>query len=429
MPYELKPFDVDVETTPYLSADDTDLQKGDRWTLNFGPQHPATHTTLRIVLTLDGERVVRAVPHIGYLHSGFEKLGETLDYNQYVTIVSRMDYASPICNDIAWHECVERLFGITCTPRCKVVRTILFELGRVQNHLLSVAASALDLGAFTGFLYAFNEREPIYDIMDLVSGQRYHPDWSRVGGAMYDLPDEELFKNRVKKFIREELPPAIDDVETLLNNNKIFRDRTEGIGLVTHEEALAWSLSGPVARASGVKRDLRKDQPYLCYADNWDHQGAPAVKFKVPIATGCDVFSRYLIRVEEIKQSVGIIEQLINDIPDGPMNTDADGKAVKPPKPEVYGSIEGLIQHFELVMNNRKWEAPVAEIYNAVESANGELGYFLVADGGPIPWRVSVRPPCFINYQCFSKMLEGHQIADIPAVLGSINVIAAELDR
>ncbi|MEM6757830.1 MAG: NADH-quinone oxidoreductase subunit D, partial [Planctomycetota bacterium] len=292
-----------------------------------------------------------------------------------------------------------------------------------------VAASALDLGAFTGFLYAFNEREPTYDIMDLVSGQRYHPDWSRVGGAMYDLPDEELFKNRVKKFIREELPPAIDDVETLLNNNKIFRDRTEGIGVITHDEAIAWSLSGPVARASGVKRDLRKDQPYLCYADNWDHQGAPAVKFKVPIATGCDVFSRYLIRVEEIKQSVGIIEQLINDIPGGPMNTDADGKAVKPPKPEVYGSIEGLIQHFELVMNNRKWEAPVAEIYNAVESANGELGYFLVADGGPIPWRVSVRPPCFINYQCFSKMLEGHQIADIPAVLGSINVIAAELDR
>ncbi|MEM9250877.1 MAG: NADH-quinone oxidoreductase subunit D, partial [Planctomycetota bacterium] len=211
--------------------------------------------------------------------------------------------------------------------------------------------------------------------------------------------------------------------------NKIFRDRTEGIGIVTHDEAIAWSLSGPVARASGVKRDLRKDQPYLCYADNWDHEGAPAVKFKVPIATGCDVFSRYLVRVEEIKQSVGIIEQLINDIPDGPMNTDADGKAVKPPKPEVYGSIEGLIQHFELVMNNRKWEAPVAEIYNAVESANGELGYFLVADGGPIPWRVSVRPPCFINYQCFSKMLEGHMIADIPAVLGSINVIAAELDR
>jgi NADH-quinone oxidoreductase subunit D len=429
MPYQLTPFDVDVETTPYVKDFDNDPAKGDRWTLNFGPQHPATHTTLRIVLQLDGERVVRAVPHIGYLHSGFEKLAEVLDYNQYVTIVSRMDYASPICNDIAWHECVERLFGITCTPRCTVVRTILFELGRIQNHLLSLGASALDLGAFTGFLYAFNQREPIYDIMDLVSGQRYHPDWSRVGGAMYDLPDETLFRNRVKKFIRDELPPAIDDVETLLNNNKIFRDRTVGIGVVPHDEAIAWSLSGPVARASGVKRDLRKDEPYLCYADNWDSQGSSAVKFKVPVATGCDVFSRYLVRLEEVKQSVAIIEQLINDIPGGPMNTDADGKAVKPPKPEVYGSIEGLIQHFELIMKNRKWEAPVAEVYHAVESANGELGYFLVADGGPVPWRCSVRPPCFINYQCFSKMLEGHMIADIPAILGSINVIAAELDR
>jgi len=427
MPYDLKPIDIDVETTPYLEGRE-DI-KGDRWILNFGPQHPATHTTLRIVMELDGERIVRAVPHIGYLHSGFEKLAEALDYNQYVTIVSRTDYVSPIVNDIAWHQAVEKLFDIDITPRCKVVRTILCELGRLQNHLLCVGAAALDLGAFTGFLYGFNERERIYDIIDYISGQRFHPDYTRVGGAMQDLPDEKVFVTMVKNFIRDQLPPRIDDVEGLLNRNRIFRDRTEGIGTVTRDEAIAWSLTGPVARASGVRRDLRKDAPYLCYADNWDGQGASAVNFKVPLATTGDVLGRYLVRLEEMKQSIHIIEQLIDNIPGGPMNTDADGKAVKPGKDLVYGSIEGLIQHFQLVMTNRGWQAPINEVYSGFESPNGELGYYIVADGGPRPWRVRTRPPSFINYACFAKMLEGHLLADTVAVMGSLNIIAAELDR
>lgn len=425
MPYELKPFDVDVETTPYVQPED----QGDRWTLNFGPQHPATHTTLRIVLQLDGERVVRAVPHIGYLHSGFEKLAEALDYNQYVTIVSRMNYISPIANDIAWHHAVEKLFGIGLTPRCKVVRTILAELARIQDHLLCVGAAALDLGAFTAFLYGFNERERIYDIMDYIAGQRFHPDYTRVGGTMMDLPDEKTFQRMVKRFIDEQLPPAIDDIEGLLNNNRIFRDRTERIGVVSHDDAIAWSLTGPLARAAGVRRDLRKDEPYLCYADNWDGMGSSAVKFKVPIATAGDCLARYLVRLEEMKQSRQIIKQLIDDIPGGPMNADDDGKMIKPPKSSVYGSIEGLIQHFELVMTNRQWEAPVAEAYGANETANGELGYYIVSDGGPRPWRAKTRPPSFINYQVFGKMTEGHLLADVPAVLGSLNIIAAELDR
>ncbi len=429
MPYDLKPFDVDVETTPYLQDDGSQAPGGDRWTLNFGPQHPATHTTLRIVMELDGERVVRAVPHIGYLHSGFEKLGEALDYNQYVTIVSRMDYLSPISNDIAWHGAVEKLFGLDITPRCKVVRTILAELGRIQNHLLCVGAAALDLGAFTGFLYGFNERERIYDIMDFISGQRYHPDWTRVGGAMADLPDEAMFKKLVKTFIREQLPPAVADIEGLLNRNRIFRDRTEGIGTLTHDEAINWSITGPVARASGVRRDLRKDEPYLCYKDNWDGMGASAVTFKVPVATTGDVYARFLVRVEEIKQSIMIIEQLIDDIPGGPMNVDSEGKAVKPPKPEVYGSIEGLIQHFELIMTNRGWDAPVAETYAANETANGEMGYYIVSGGGPRPWRVKTRPPSFIHFATLSRMLEGHLLADAVAVIGSLNIVAAELDR
>ena len=439
MPYDLKPIDVDVETTPYLdelkdagqpgAPSGKGGDSGDRWALNFGPQHPATHTTLRLVMELDGERVVRCIPHIGYLHSGFEKLAEALDYNQYVTIVSRMDYSGPIYNDISWHHAVEKLFDIDITPRCKAVRTILAELGRIQSHLLTVGASALDLGAFTGFLYGFNEREGILDIIDYVAGQRFHPDYTRVGGAMADLPDEQVFKRMVKAFIREKLPPAIADLEGLLNKNRIFRDRTEGIGTITTEEAINFSMSGPIARASGVKRDVRKDNPYLCYADNWDGQGAPAVQFKVPVATTGDVFARYLIRVEEMKQSMHIIEQLIDHIPGGPMNADADGKMIKPPKAEVYGSIEGLIEHFELVMTNRKWKAPINEVYAATETANGEHGFYLVSDGGPVPFRAKHRACSFIHFSLMGKMLEGHLLSDAVAVLGSLNIIAAELDR
>ncbi len=429
MPYTLQPaggYDVDIETTEYL---DDRIDAPDRWVLNFGPQHPATHTTLRIILELDGERVVRATPHIGYLHSGFEKLGEHHDYNQYVCTVSRMDYVSPIVNDIAWHHAVETLFGIELTPRCKVIRTIMAELGRIQNHLLCVGAAALDLGAFTGFLYGFNEREYIYDIIDYISGQRFHPDWTRVGGLMQDLPDEETFRKMVKNFIHVRMPKALKDMEVLLNRNRIFIDRLQGIGIVTTEEAVAWSLTGPLARAAGVKRDLRKDEPYLCYADNWDGEGAEAVKFSVPIATTGDTYARYLVRFEELQQSVRIIEQLIDNIPGGSVNVVADGKVRIPPKGDVYGSIEATIQHFELFMHNRGFDTPIGEAYGAIESPNGELGFYVVADGGRCPWRASTRPPAFINYQAFPKMLEGHQLADLVAVLGSINVIAAELDR
>jgi NADH-quinone oxidoreductase subunit D len=408
MPYDLKPIDIDVETTPYLDeikragAKASEGAGGDRWTLNFGPQHPATHTTLRLVMELDGERVVRCIPHIGYLHSGFEKLAEALDYNQYVTIVSRMDYSGPIYNDISWHHAVEKLFDIDITPRCKAVRTILAELGRIQSHLLTVGAAALDLGAFTGFLYGFNEREGILDLMDYVAGQRFHPDYTRVGGAMADLPDEDVFKRMVKALIREKLPPAIDDLEGLLNKNRIFRDRTEGVGAITREEAINFSCAGPVARASGVARDVRKDRPYLCYADNWDGQGAPGVKFKIPLATTGDVLGRYLVRVEEMKQSIHIIEQLIDHIPGGPMNTWADGKMIKPPKAEVYAS---------------------------TETANGEHGFYIVSDGGPNAWRAKHRPCSFIHFAMMGKMLEGHLLSDAVAILGSLNIIAAELDR
>jgi NADH-quinone oxidoreductase subunit D len=429
MPYTLQPaeaYDVDVESLEYLK---THVDAPDRWVLNFGPQHPATHTTLRIVLELDGERIVRATPHIGYLHSGFEKLGEAHDYNQYVCTVSRMDYISPIVNDIAWHHAVEMLFDIDLTPRCKVVRTILNELGRLQNHLLCVGAAALDLGAFTGFLYGFNEREHIYDIMDYISGQRFHPDYTRVGGAMRDLPDEGVFRTMVRNFIDVRMPKCIKDLEVLLNRNRIFIDRLEGVGVLSRDDAIAWSVTGPLARSAGVKRDLRKDEPYLCFKDNWDGQGAEAVKFSVPIATTGDCLARYLVRVEEMKQSMKIIDQLIDRIPKGPMNVDVEAKVGLPPKGDVYGSIEATIQHFEIFMHNRGWDTPIGEAYGAIESPNGELGFYIVADGGRTPWRASTRPPSFIHFQLLPKLLEGHMIADLVAVLGSLNIIAAELDR
>jgi NADH-quinone oxidoreductase subunit D len=423
------PYTLTQASSELLPPEMGGAEAENRWTLNFGPQHPATHTTLRLVLELDGERIVACTPHIGYLHSGFEKLGESLNYNQYVTIVDRMDYSAPIYNELAWHLAVEKLMGIELTPRCKVLRTIANELGRMQSHLLCVGAAGLDLGAFTAFLYGFNERERIYDIVEYMSGQRFHTSWTRVGGLNMDLPDEDTFKRMVKDFVNNAMPKAAEDVALLLNKNRIFIDRTQGVGALTREEAIAWSLSGPMARASGVRRDIRKDEPYLCYADNWDGQGAPAVQFKVPVMTTGDVYARYLIRLEELQQSMSIIRQLIDNIPPGPVNVSPEGKDVLPPKSQVYSSIEGLIQHFELIMTNRGFSAPKGEVYGCIESGNGELGYYIVSAGENVPWRCRTRPCSFINYQVFPKMMEGHMISDVVAVLGSINIIAAELDR
>lgn len=399
---------------------------GDLWTLNFGPQHPATHTTLRLVLELDGETIVGCTPHIGYLHSGFEKLGEHLNYNQYVVVTDRMNYISPMANNIAWHHACEKLFGIELTPRCKAIRTIIAELARIQDHLLCVGAAGLDLGGFTAFLYAFNEREHIYDLFEEICGARFTTSYTRVGGLMYDMPPE--WPEHVKAFLRR-LPQALGDVESLLTRNRIFIERVKGIGVLGHDDAIQWSWSGPLARSCGVKRDLRKDEPYLCYADNWDGQGSSGVQFKVPISTNGDVYDRYLVRLVEMQESVKIIEQLIDHVPSGPFNVLPDDKKTLPDKREVYFSIEGLIHHFESIMTNRGFEPPVGEAYGANETANGELGFYLASDGGNMPYRARCRPPSFINYQVFTQLILGHCISDVVAVLGSLNIIAAELDR
>ncbi len=387
------------------------------WTLNFGPQHPATHTTLRLVLTLDGETIVKAVPDIGYLHSGFEKLGEELDYNQYVTIVDRMNYISPAANEISWHHVVEKLLGIEITPRCKYIRTIFAELARIQDHLLNVGAAALDLGAFTAFLYAFYQRELIYDICETASGQRFHLSYTRVGGLMQDVTQEWI--DKVRNFVKG-FPKAHADITRLLNRNRIFIDRTKGIGVLSKEDAINLSCTGPIARASGVVYDLRKNEPYLAYPD---------LDFQVVCATAGDCYARYIVRMEEMRESIKLIHQAIENLPSGPVNVDLNSKMVLPDKTATYRSIEGLIQHFELIMTNRRWETPIDEVYGATETANGELGYYIVGDGSGRAYRARTRPPSFIHFAIFPHLIVGHQISDVVAVLGSLNIIAAELDR
>src|SRR5262245_8087823 len=393
------------------------LDKDFLYTLNFGPQHPATHTTLRLILTLDGETIVKAVPDIGFLHSGFEKLGEDLDFNQYITIVDRMNYISPFANEVAWHHVVEKLLGIELTPRAKYIRTIMAELARISDHLLCCGAAALDLGAFTAFLYAFYQREKCYDIFETASGQRFHPSYSRVGGLMCDVTDDWIRK--VRAFGRDSTH-AHTAIRKLLNKHRICLDRTKGIGILSKEDAINMSVTGPLARASGVVRDIRKDEPYLAYKD---------FDFKVICSNGCDCLARYLVRMDEMLESRNIIAQAIENLPSGALNVDVEGKAVIPDKSATYRSIEGLIQHFELIMTNRQWEAPVEELYGATETANGELGFYLVADGSGRAYRARTRPPSFIHFAIFPYLIEGHMISDVPAVLGSLNIIAAELDR
>jgi NADH-quinone oxidoreductase subunit D len=403
------------------------------WTLNFGPQHPATHTTFRIVLKLDGEKVVDSMPDVGYLHSGFEKLGESLDYNQYVTIADRMNYISPMSNNVGWHLAVEKLLGIETPPRCQYIRVIISELMRISDHLLCLGAMGLDTGAFTHFVYAFNPREQIYDICEALCGARLTNSYTRVGGLMYDASPKAI--QMIRDFLKQ-IPKALGDMERLMNRNRIFVNRTRGIGVLSRAEAINRSCSGPVARASGVARDLRKDEPYLAYKD---------FDFNVCCADSGDCFARYLVRMGEMRESLKIIHQAIENLPSGPVNVGSAGvppasstaggtpalrnPVILPDKGKVFSTIEGLISHFELVMTNRGFPTPCEEVYCATEAPNGELGFYIVGDGTERAYRARCRPPSFIHFALFPYLIQGHTLSDIVAVLGSLNIIAAELDR
>ena len=401
-----------------LDSPDLDANKREGlWTLNFGPQHPATHTTLRLILQLDGEMVIDAEPDIGFLHSGFEKLGEVLDFNQYVTIVDRMNYISPMANEIAWHHAVETLLGIELTPRCKYILTIFAELMRLHDHLLCLGACVLDLGGATAFMYALNERETIYEICERASGQRFHTSYTRVGGLLYDVTDDWV--KMVRDFVQN-FPKTYRDFSGLVMRNRIFVERTRDVGVLSREDAIAGGATGPNARASGVVRDLRRDEPYLAYDD---------LDFDVCASQGGDCYARFQVRMMEMIESVKIIEQAIDKLPAGPIFATDTGKVGMPDKKEVYQSIEGLIHHFESVMPNRQMQTPKESIYAATESPNGELGYYIVGDGSFRAYRARTRPPSLLHFALFPKLIRGCMLSDVVAVLGSINIIAAELDR
>ena len=389
----------------------------ERMVLNFGPQHPSTHGTLRIAMELEGETIMKGTPEIGYLHSGFEKLGEYLDYNQYITITDRMNYLSPLCNNVAYALAAEKLIGLKVSKRTEYIRVLMCELSRIADHILNVGMLAVDLGAMTAFLYGFKLREDIYDLFELATGTRLTTSYTLVGGLMRDIPED--YDKAVLKVL-DEVGAVAKDIETLLNKNRIWQIRTKNIGIITKDDAISYGISGPMARASGIDWDIRVNEPYSRY-DEFD--------FDVAIALNGDVFDRYLVRMEEIRQSVKICRQALDKMPEGDVMVDPDLGYSLPPKDEVYNSIEGLIYHFEITMRNRGMTPPVGEAYVPTESPNGELGFYIVSDGGRAPYRVRTRPPSLMNYSIFPKLIEGHMLSDAPAILGSINIIAGELDR
>ncbi len=350
--------------------------------INIGPQHPATHGVLRLVLELDGETVVRCIPHIGYLHCGFEKIGEYRQYNQIITWTDREDYLNSIGNNVAFALCAERLFGIDVTPRCTVLRVIAAELSRIISHLVWLGTTCIDIGAFTPFLWAFQERENVYRLLENWVGARLTTSATRVGGMAADIPADWMEKLRA--FIRE-FPETIDEIDRMLTRNAIWVGRTVGLGVLTADEAVNYGLSGPMLRASGVAYDVRKDFPYLDY-ETYD--------FEVPVGTSGDVYDRYLVRMEELRQSIRILEQAVERLPDGPINVD-DARVILPPKSKATSEMESMIHHFKQVMEGPR--PPIGEAYVAVESPKGEKGYYLVSDGTAKPVRWRIRPPSFVN--------------------------------
>jgi NADH-quinone oxidoreductase subunit D len=387
---------------------------GEHMLLNLGPQHPATHGVLRLVVELDGEVVVRCVPHVGYLHSGFEKLGEYRHYNQIIPLTDRTDYLAPMSNNVGLALAVEKLMGLQITPRCTVLRVIACEMSRIISHLVWLGTTAIDIGAFTPFLWTFQEREKIYNLQEAWTGARLTTSLTRVGGLMADIPDG--FTEGLRAFCRD-FPKTIDEVERALTRNGIWVARTQGIGALSRDEAINWSLSGPMLRASGEPYDVRKDRPYLDY-ETYD--------FDVPVGEHGDVYDRYLVRVEELRQSIRILEQALDRLPDGPINV-ADHRVILPPKHAAMSDMEAMIHHFKQVMEGVR--APVGEAYLPIEGPKGELAYYFVSDGTAKPVRWRIRPPAFINLAALPRMAEGHLLSDLIAINASVDIVMGEVDR
>jgi len=383
-------------------------------TINMGPQHPSTHGVLRLDLALDGEVVVRCTPHIGYLHTGIEKIAESKRYQQVIPITDRMDYLAPLSNNLAYVLAVEKLMGIEVPPRAKVIRVMMTELTRIGSHLVWLATHAIDIGAMSVFLYAFREREQILDMYEQVAGARMMSSYFRVGGLFADLP--ERFEETVRSFVTS-FPDRLAEYEALLTANPIWIQRTKGVGVIKPEDAVDLGMSGPNLRACGVPWDIRKSHPYSGYEQ---------YSFEISRGTHGDVYDRYLCRVFEMRQSIAIVRQALERLPDGPIAVQ-DPKVTPPPKPMVKKSMEALIHHF--LLWSEGFRTPVGEVYQSIESPKGEFGVYLVSDGSNIPYRVHFRAPSFVNLQALPRMAEGRLVADVVAIIGSIDIVLGEVDR
>lgn len=405
------------------AADELPDIHGEKMVLNMGPSHPATHGVLRIVLELDGEIITKAAPDIGYLHRGDEKIAENMTYTQFIPYTDRLDYLSPLANNVAYALAVEKLLGIDkqLPLRCQYIRVICCELARISSHLLGMGAFALDIGAITVFLHTFTEREKIYNLCEALTGARFTTSYTRIGGLSRDLPPGWL--DQCRKFC-DEVVVNFDETETFLTRNKIFVDRTQGVGVVSREEAIDYGLSGPNLRGSNVEFDWRKAKPYLVYDQ---------LKFEVPYGVNGDCYDRYLVRIEEMRQSVRILRQCIDQIPGGadnktkePVNV-PDMKIVLPPKERVLTKMEELIHHFMNVTQGIN--APPGEVYFSAENPKGELGFYINSKGGGTPYRMKIRSPSFVNLSILSHLLPGHMVSDVTSILGSFDFVMGECDR
>ena len=401
---------VALEAPPSIEPD----LEGEHMLINIGPQHPATHGVLRLVLELDGETVVRCIPHIGYLHCGFEKIGEYRQYNQIIPWTDREDYLNSPGNNVAFALGAERLFGLEITERCKVLRVMACEMSRIISHLVWLGTTSIDIGAFTPFLWAFQQREVIYEMLESWVGARLTTSLTRVGGMAADIPDD--FIPKLTAFVSN-FPKVLGEIDRIITRNGIWVGRTVGLGVMSPEEATNYGLSGPMLRASNVAYDVRKDFPYLDYK---------TYDFDVPVGVNGDVYDRFLVRMEEMRQSVRILDQAIKRLPDGPVNV-VDHRVILPPKSKATSDMESMIHHFKQVMEGPR--PPIGEAYVAVESPKGEKGYYMVSDGSSKPVRWRIRPPSFVNLSAIARMVEGHLLSDVIAINASIDIVMGEIDR
>ena len=394
--------------------DKTDDLVGEKLTLNMGPSHPATHGVLRLILELDGEVISKADPDVGYLHRGDEKIAENMQYNQFVPYTDRLDYLAPLANNVAYACAVEKLMGWDLPPRGQAVRVICCELARISAHLLGVGCYAMDVGAMTVFLYTFTQRETVYNICEQISGARFTTSYTRIGGQTRDISEQTI--KEILKFC-DEVSEVIEEVDKLLTRNPIFIGRTRDVGYISREDAIGYGLTGPNLRGSGVEFDMRKNHPYLGY-EKYD--------FDIPIGKVGDSFDRYLVRMEEMKESVKILRQVCDKLPNGPVNI-TDPKGTLPDKEKVMMSMEELIHHF--IVATQGIDAPEGEVYFGAENPKGELGFFINSKGGGVPHRLKIRSPSFVNLSILPKLLPGHMISDVVAILGSLDFVMGECDR